>query len=294
LLLGHYQSAINAASKIRPDPKKPDSAAVLLSRDLFVYRAQIEQGNAALVVEEITKQSAPALQSVKLLAQLASGAFDVDQLLAAANDLATNAGNDGQLQTILGLVFLKLGKQEECLRCLHSTTSLEGRSILVQLYLVLNRVDLAARELTKMQAQKDDAIPTQLAAAWVALSHGREKAKEAAETFSELLEKYGPSVSILNSLAVARLHLGDFDGSEAALRQALVLDGKAAQTHINLIVCLEQGGKGGSDAVRKQLALLKSIAPEHPWVAALSRADERFDAEVARFEAEVRGQPAGV
>jgi len=98
---------------------------------------------------------------------------------------------------------------------------------------------------------------------------------------------------MLNSLAVARLHLGDFDAAEAALRQALVLDGKSAITHVNLCVCLEQGGKGGPEALRKQLATCKSVAPEHPWVLALQRADERFEQELARFEQDVRSPPPG-
>jgi len=194
LLLGHYQSAINAASKIRPDPKKGGdaTAALVQARDFFVYRAHVEQGNASLVLDEINENSAASLKGVKLLAQFSSGRFDPEQLAGAANDLATQSANDGPLQTVLGLLFLKLNKTEDGLRVLHNTNSLEGRAILIQLYLVMNRLDLAVRELARMQAQKDDAIPTQLAAAWVALAHGREKARRRQRRSQSSWRSMGP------------------------------------------------------------------------------------------------------
>lgn len=107
------------------------------------------------------------------------------------------------------------------------------------------------------------------------------------------------------------MHLGHFEESESALRQALVLDPKSPLTHVNLTVCLEQAGKI-ADA-RKQLkydpdhslffllcptidccleglplfsfhlyflsffSMVKSVAPEHPWLLAAQRSEDAFD-----------------
>jgi len=51
------------------------------------------------------------------------------------------------------------------------------------MYLALNRVDVAAKELAKLKSKKDDAIPTLLASAWVNVALGKEKLKDAVETY---------------------------------------------------------------------------------------------------------------
>jgi len=152
-------------------------------------------------------------------------------------------------------------------------------------------VDVAQRELQKLQQLKDDAIVTQLGTAWVNIALGKEKLKEAIDTYQELIDKLGPSIALLNGIAVASMQQGAFDKAEKALRDALVLDNKDAVTNINLYVVLEHQLKA-PEVLKRQLSVIKSIQPDHPWLISLQRSEDGFDAAMAKVEAELKAQPA--
>jgi len=284
LLLGHYQAAINAAGSL-----KTADAQVKLQRDILLYRAYVEQGDHALVIEEIRDDSAPSLIAVKLLAQFVS-TKNADDIYAKGHALLPKASADPLLQLTLGLLFFRLNKLEEALKLLHNCSILEAHALIVQMYLVMNRVDLASKELAKLQNLKDDAIPTQLASTWVNAC-GREKLKDAIDTYQELMDKYGPSVPLLNGIAVAQMHAGALDKAEKALKDALLIDSKSAVTQINLFVVYEHQAKG-PDVLKRQFNMIKSVAPDHPWVISVSRSEEHFDATVQKFEADLKAAVA--
>jgi tetratricopeptide (TPR) repeat protein len=280
VLLGHYQAAINAAGSL-----KTNDSQLKLQRDILLHRAHIEQGDHILSIEEIRDDAPPALLAIKYLAQFVASK-NLDEAHAKAQALVPKAAGDPNLQLALGLLFFRLNKLEDALKVLHNCNVLEARALTVQLFLVLNRLDLASKELSRLQSIKDDAIATQLASAWVA-TFAREKLKDAIETYQELIDKYGPSVPLLNGLAVAQMHAGVLDKAEKALKDALVIDSKNALTQINLFVCYEHQAKP-QDILKRQLTLIKSLAPDHPWLLSVSRAEEHFDATVAKFEQDLK------
>lgn len=93
-------------------------------------------------------------------------------------------------------------------------------TIEVQLYLKMDRVDLAAKVIKTMADVDDDDPLTQLATAWVYIAQGGDKISEAFYLLQELIEKFGQSVSVLNSLAVCQLHLKNFSQAFQFLKQA--------------------------------------------------------------------------
>lgn len=119
--------------------------------------------------------------------------------------------------------------------------------LVVTLNLQIHRVDVALAALKVMQERADDAVPTQVARALIAIENG--EADNASYIFQELLDKYGQSVLLLNGLAVSTIHQGEFEKAERILQDALLLvnsydsllnaskDNKSVPTRLNLLVC---------------------------------------------------------
>jgi coatomer subunit epsilon len=109
---------------------------------------------------------------------------------------------------------------DEAIRIAHQGTTLESKSVLIQLYIQINRLDLAEKEYTAMASMDEDATITQLTSAWLGVAKGGDKLQEAFYTFQELNDKYsGPSV--LNGQAVCQMQKGLFEEAEGLLREAL-------------------------------------------------------------------------
>ena len=53
------------------------------------------------------------------------------------------------------------------------------------------------------------------------MRQGGAKTQEAAYIYDELIDKYGSSPSLLNGLAVARMHLQQWDEAEGTLKEAI-------------------------------------------------------------------------
>ena len=92
--------------------------------------------------------------------------------------------------------------RESALRCVRGSKDLECLALGVQIYLAMNRPDLAEKELKTMQSIDDDHSCTQLATAWLFVAAGGEKYQDACIIFQELAEKFSPSAFLLNSQAV--------------------------------------------------------------------------------------------
>ena len=52
-------------------------------------------------------------------------------------------------------------------------------------------------------------------------SQGGAKIQEAAYIYDELIDKFGASPSLLNGLAVAKMHQGQWDEAEASLKESI-------------------------------------------------------------------------
>jgi len=277
-LLGNYQAAINVGNSL-----KCNNDEEKLARDIVVYRAHVELGDYGLVMDEIGRDAPLSLLAVKVLAAYMQSENNHERVLLTLQACIDNGDTpkNTYLQIISGIIYFKAQKYEECLRVLHDTTSLEGRAILVQLYLTINRIDFALKELKFMQTQKDDAIATQLASAWIHLQD-KSKYEEAAEIFKDLINKYNTSVLLLNGLAVATMCLGNFEKAEKILLEALEKDNKSVVTRINLIVVSQHLDKP-VDKIKREITQLVSVEPHHPWVINLNKASDDFETAQSKF-----------
>ena len=68
---------------------------------------------------------------------------------------------------------------------------------------------------------------------------GGPKYEEAYYIFQELIDKFGETVPLLNGIAVACMHQGNYDQASGYLVSALGKNGSNPDTLVNMIVCAQ-------------------------------------------------------
>jgi len=276
--LGNYQAAINEASSLPTDSLSDNDK---LERDVFLYRSYIAQGNYRVVLDEINESAPISLKAVKLLALFFHKPEDRDNIITTLKNLMSDgvSATSPILQIITATVLFHRQSYEEAMRCIHQSTSLECFVLLVQLFLKINRLDQAEKELKRIPKEEEDSTLTQLAIAWVFTAMGSsaaDKIQEALVIYQDLSEKYGTTPILLNGLAICNLHLKKFAEAEKYLLQALEKKATDPETIVNLIVCYMHQGKA-QDVINRQINQLKATSQIHPWLLNLKKAEENFE-----------------
>lgn len=109
----------------------------------------------------------------------------------------------------------------------------------MQIFLRMNRLDLAKDVVNNMRVLEDDHCLTVLAKAWCAIAEGGKRVQDAVYAYEELTDKYGGSPMLLNGLAVANMHAGNFGQAETLLQEALTKAPSDADSLANLIVAMQ-------------------------------------------------------
>jgi len=278
--------------KVMADAKSQKDPAV----DFYAYRSLIATGQEEVVVKAIGSNASVELQALKLLATYRSAATDenkelVMEKIKESKDYspeATAAAPNASLA--LALLFLEAKNLKEALKYVHkSHESLEHLAVTVQIYLRIDRLDLAAKQVKAMQDIDDDDAITTLATAWIHIAAGGDKLTEAAQLLDELVQKFGASVDILNTMATCQMGLKNWAKAFEHLKQARVLalgakDKLAPETLINSIVCVQQMHKP-PELVARILGELKAAYPNHAWITKYAAIESLFDKSAATFGA---------
>ena len=120
------------------------------------------------------------------------------------------------------------------------------------------------------------------------MAYGRSKAEDAVHILSGLSEQYGPSVLLLNSLAVANMVGGKYELAEGNLNEALqqsssgASNAEDADTLVNLVVCMQHMGKS-SNEIGKYLGMLREGHGGHPFVQGLVQVEGAFERESHKY-----------
>ncbi|XP_078217975.1 coatomer subunit epsilon isoform X3 [Callithrix jacchus] len=232
-----------------------------------INEAQRVKRKFGVVLDEIKPSSAPELQAVRMFADYLAHESRRDSIVAELDremSRSVDVTNTTFLLTAAS-VYLHDQNPDAALRALHQGDSLECTAMTVQILLKLDRLDLARKELKRMQDLDEDATLTQLATAWVSLATGGEKLQDAYYIFQDMADKYSPTLLLLNGQAACHMAQGRWEAAEGLLQEALDKDSGYPETLVNLIVLSQHLGKP-PEVTNRYLSQLKDAHRSHPFI----------------------------
>ncbi|KAI7872565.1 coatomer epsilon subunit-domain-containing protein [Spinellus fusiger] len=283
--LGNYQAVINEVSSQRglysPEAK--------VEAQTYLHRSYVAQAKYNLVINDVASDAEPPLRAVKLLAsylQAKKGLAATDSYVQEAQALLEEGANrlNALVQVLVATVYINDHQLEEALKVLHSREKkLECTALAVQVYLEMDRLDLARNEVSQCKIWGEDALLLQIMEAWVNLRVGGEKYQEGFYIFEELSQSgSAQTVKVLNGQAATQLSLGRYPEAEALLMEALAKNSDDADTLVNMIVCATLTSKT-QDVIRRYVSQLREVAPLHPFLQELDLKSSLFDRAASRY-----------
>jgi len=273
LLTGNYQHCINEAQKLHVS-----NPEVKVQRDVIMYRAYIAQRKFGVVLDEIRSSHADELQAVRMFADYMANdskrdsiVRDLDAKMAGSFDM-----NNNVFVLMAGSIYYQEQNNDAALRVLHQSDNLECMALMVEILLKMDRVDLAKKELKRMQDTDEDSILFQLAQAWFFLTVGGDKYQDAFYIFQEMADKHASTPLLLNGQAACYMAQGRFDDAESVLQEALDKDSNNPETLVNMVVLTQHIGKA-PEVSNRYVSQLKDSHRSHPFVKDYLQKESEFD-----------------
>eukprot|EP00028_Trichosphaerium_sp_Am-I-7-wt_P002582 CAMPEP_0168526770 /NCGR_PEP_ID=MMETSP0405-20121227/12187_1 /TAXON_ID=498012 /ORGANISM="Trichosphaerium sp, Strain Am-I-7 wt" /LENGTH=290 /DNA_ID=CAMNT_0008549719 /DNA_START=52 /DNA_END=921 /DNA_ORIENTATION=- len=273
--IGAYTTALSEGQKIQSDDEQ-----IRLGRDIILFRCLLMRGDNDAVLNAISEKFPPALQGVRLLAEYAKRQASGEKTTVLEQDLATRLTElssmlvDEDFRFHVARIYYNMGNFEEAYRQVYNCTGLEGLGLLANIYVAMNRIDLAQEIHKKMlDVDKDETALTQLTLATLAINSNP---RAASFIYQDLIDKYEETVFLLNGLAVSHMHQKQWVEADSALQQALELDPKNAETLANTVACYYHMGKPTAE-IDAHLAKVVNTSPKHDWCNKLRMVRDSFD-----------------
>ncbi|CAJ0938391.1 unnamed protein product, partial [Mesorhabditis belari] len=266
--IGNFQGCISEAQKLAA--KTEDEKQ---SKDVYINRAYIAQGKSSVVLAEVPASTkSEALKAVRRLAEFET-TKNPEKLIEQVEGEAQSSSDD-YARIVYGSLFLSASKPEETLKLLHNVEHLEARAASIHALLAMDRPDLAMKELKRMSEMDEDATITQLATAWVNLTIGKEKLKDAFYIFQEMIDKYGATPYLLVGQSNALIAQGQGGDAEKVLDEVLSRDPNSAEAMVNRIraILANESAKPANNLGKKQLVQVTATNPKHPFVEEIENA----------------------
>ncbi|EGF77598.1 hypothetical protein BATDEDRAFT_37380 [Batrachochytrium dendrobatidis JAM81] len=285
--LGSFQTVINEATNPATTPRTETGK---LDRRVLLHRAYICHGRFNLVLSELSAQeTSMELRAVRILARYLASMTDQLQQQEAVADAVALAEMipfdvSPVVYVLLGTVFYHEGQTEEALKLLvRAPKHLECIALAVQVYLKMDRPDLAKKELDLFKSWADDATLAQLIESWVNIAvGGPEKYQEAYYIFEEMANTGTSTCRLLTSKAVAMIQARKFEEADAILLEALNKNPNDPDTLANMVIIATALQKPTS-VLNQFMSQLKDVAPHHPLVQEQLLKESLFDRSAMRF-----------
>ncbi|KAF9130685.1 hypothetical protein BGW39_002787 [Mortierella sp. 14UC] len=293
---GNYTQVISETTSSRT--RGSANQATTHQLDIFLFRALIATKNYTRVAQEISEAHGLGLQALKaqavyLDAVQSADAAGRDAALAHLRDLLlVHSPDDHQpeitaleVKVVVGQVLATEGLVEEALSVLlPHNNHLESVAVVVQIYLQMNRLDLARKEVEACKSWAEDAMLAQLMEAWVGLrTGGGDRYQNAYYIYEEIAtSSTSPTVKSLIGEAVCNIQMGQYPEAEGILQEALSRDPTNTDAIVNQIVLSTLLSKPAEE-ISALVQQLQSVAPNHSYLQDLDLKSSLFDRAAQRF-----------
>ncbi|KAJ3745270.1 coatomer epsilon subunit-domain-containing protein [Lentinula detonsa] len=289
-VLGAYKTVVDLTL---PDSNSPDFISTLI----YQARSHIALNNPKAALQLVPADSENvALKAVAALAKFvtAEGTTDNEASLEELRDLSVEIEGDdvegtdrdkATVRVLAGTAFARAGELEEALETLGADTEdLEAVAVIVQIYLSINRPDLAKKAYERSKRWAEDDLLLQLIESIIGLVTGKDEYHNPNTFYTEQLGN--PSLSsphVLTARGVTRILRNEFPEAQSDLEESLEQH-KDAETFAAFAVAsgLNSTKKGETDA-NELWTRLTSEYPNHPSVADVAKKSALFDEAMAKY-----------
>ena len=280
--VGNFQVAIDEGESTPPLSQQKQ-----IELDVYVARSRLALGQGKELISSIN-QAPMAMEAVKALAVFEINPSKQDVCIEKVESWLGDemTGNNPTLRLIAGLMYTKAGKYSEALAVLKGAgaNQPEHSALMIHILILMNRIDAAQKELAELEnSNADDAVITQLAQGWVYCSLGGGKTEEASYIFQELIDKFDPTVKLLNNLAVCKVHMEQYPEAEEMLTTALEENPGDVDSLVNLIVVSRHLNKS-QEVIDNLMEQIKQKDPNNLKLKEWLEAEAIFDENVGNFK----------
>ncbi|KAJ6218679.1 hypothetical protein RDWZM_004491 [Blomia tropicalis] len=280
--LGNWQQCLNEVQKckVANDEEKLES-------DIFMYRAYIAQKKYGLVLNEINSSKPESLQSVKLFAQYLSqsSASSRSSIVEQIDSNLDQYTNDPISSLMAATIYYYEQNFDTALKVLNNFSHIECMALKLQIFLQLDRFDLARKEYKRMAEKDEYCTLSQLAQAWINLFCAGEKLQDAFFIFQELKEKFGSTPLLLNGQACCLIAQGKYQEAEPLVQETIDKDPNYTESIINQMLLAQYNGKS-LEVINRYLNQLKddSGIPGNVFLNNYSSKEREFDSIVLQYK----------
>jgi len=279
------------------------SSADYIPALLYKARSFIALGDSKSALKIIPEElENVALKAVASLARYvgAPSSSETEAALEELRDLSVEIegedveGSDKDkalVRVLAGTAFARAGEVEEALETLGSETEdLEAVALIVQIYLSINRPDLAKKQFDRSKRWAEDDLLLQLIESTIGLATGKDSYANATSFYTEQLGN--PSLTsphLLTARGVARVLRGEIQEAKSDLEESLEQQKGDAEAEAAYVVAAGLGAlkKSEAEALWTKFA---SDHPSHPLVQDVSQKSEMFDQFASAFVVPPRAQ----
>jgi coatomer protein complex subunit epsilon len=299
-ILGAYKTLVQT-------PLPDSSSSDYIPRILYNARAYIALNEPKSALKLIPEDSENiALKAVASLARYvdAADSTKAEAALEELRDLSVEIeGEDvdeserdkALVRVLAATAFARAGEIEEALETLGSDTEdLEAVALIVQIYLSINRVDLAKKQFERSKRWAEDDLLLQLIESTIGLVTGKDNYSNTSSFYTEQLGN--PSLSsphLLTARGVTRIMRGEIQEAKSDLEESLEQQKGGVETEVAYAVAAGLGALKKKEADELWLKLVADY-PSHPLVQDVTQKADMFNQYASTYAVPVHAKTVSV